>query len=192
MAMGLGFLGRGSRRLATPAAGMHVLGSSIGGAVTGALFAGLGSLLWLPRWRMLIVGSAAFLSLALSLIRLRIALWPQRQVPRGWGQTLPGPLVYFLWGAMLGSGVITVIPYTSMVVLVAIQLTGPVGVAAAAGAVFGFARALPALLPLVARPYAKEPPRAATLVPVLQASAARFNWALIVGGGTVIAVAGLR
>ncbi len=57
---------------------------------------------------------------------------------------------YFLWGAMLGSGCATLIPYSSFLLLLGTQLTAGVMLGALSGAVFGVTRqALALVFPLL-------------------------------------------
>jgi hypothetical protein len=51
----------------------------------------------------------------------------------------PLPL-YFAWGAMLGSGVATLIPFLCFFMLIVAETTVPVAVAALAGATYGAVR----------------------------------------------------
>lgn len=63
------------------------------------------------------------------------------QVPRAWLRDLPGPLTYFLFGLLLGPGVLTIAPYAALTgVLVAEFASGSVAAGAVIGAAFGAGR----------------------------------------------------
>jgi hypothetical protein len=71
----------------------------------------------------------------------------QRQVPQAWAQTMLPRRRFFLWGTLLGSGLATSMYHSAFLVLLAAQLGAGVGLAAAAGAVFGATREALAMVP---------------------------------------------
>jgi hypothetical protein len=58
---------------------------------------------------------------------------------------------FFFWGVLLGSGVGTLIPYSSFLILLGAQLTSGPAVGGVSGALFGGTRAAMALIPPLRR-----------------------------------------
>jgi hypothetical protein len=141
MAMGLGFLGRESRATSASAGAVHVILAALGGALTGAAVGAIGELMGLGssvRTGLLIVVGAA--ALAVAVRRRPMRLGRPCQVPKEWSGSMPARRLYAAWGLMLGSGVVTLIPYSAHLVLLAGQLfAGPL-VGAVSGALYGAAR----------------------------------------------------
>jgi hypothetical protein len=141
MAMGLGFLGRESRATSVSAGAVHVIFAALGGALTGAAIGSIGELMGLgsnARTGVLIVAGAV--ALAVAVRRRPMKLGRPCQVPKEWSGTLPARRLYAAWGLMLGSGVMTLIPYSAHLVLLAGQLfAGPL-FGTISGAVYGAAR----------------------------------------------------
>jgi hypothetical protein len=183
MAVGLGLLGRGGTRQALGLWALHVAGAALAGALLGGLLGGIGALLGLAAWRPWIVGGAALLAFGLALLPRPPKLGRQRQVPRRWAPGTPPARVYFVWGAMLGSGVATPIFHTAFLLLLAVQLTGGVALGLISGALFGAARQAMALLPLLGQ---LDPGRTMGLLETLRPVARRLNAALILAGGLIL------
>lgn len=100
-------------------------------------------------------------------------------------------LSFFLWGVMLGTGVLTVIPYSAALVILSAQFTSSVVAAAASGAVLGAARESTVFMPLVR---ANQWSDLSTLMGVLsdwKANMERINIVWVVGAGTALIVASL-
>lgn len=184
MAMGLGFLGRGGKWSAVRAGLLHVAGAVLGGGGTGWLLGLIGTWFILPAWRPWVIGAMALIAVALGLRRVPPQLGRRRQVPRGWARRLPPGRLYALWGAMLGSGVVTLIPHSAFLVLLSAELTaGPI-VGGLAGAAYGMAREAPALLQIL---YPDDPARTPRLLVVVR-PVVRWGNALAAFGGGVLLV----
>nr|QEO74170.1 hypothetical protein [uncultured bacterium] len=120
---------------------MHVIGAGLGGALTGLALGGAGALLDLGRFRLPVVLGAAAIAAWLAYARKGGSLG-SRMTPR----RLRSPSLrvhFFASGMRLGSGLVTLIPYTVFVALAAALATAPLPIAVAAGAVFGLAREAP-------------------------------------------------
>lgn len=125
--MGLSFLGRG-KTLAKVLVGIwHICGAAIGGAIVGGILGWLGLISSLAHWRIEIVIVSCSFALWHGISRRPVRLGFRHQVPRVWERTMTMGPRYFLWGALLGSGIATRIYHSSLLVLLAVQLTsGPV------------------------------------------------------------------
>jgi hypothetical protein len=187
MAVGLSLLGRGGTRQALGLGALHVAGAALAGALLGGLVGGVGALAGLEAWRPWVIAGGALLAFALGLRRQPPKLGRQRQVPRRWAPGTPPGRVYLVWGAMLGSGVVTPIFHSAFLVLLAAQLTGGVALGLISGALFGAARQATALLPLLVR---LDPGRTMGLLETLRPVTRRLNAALIVAGGLVLVLVG--
>lgn len=143
--MGLGFLGRESRRKQGVVGLVHVGASALGGASVGVTLGAAGGALRIERLRPWLIGLACLTALWFGLRRRPVRLGRQRQVPREWGRRM-GPLhAYTLWGLLLGSGVATLMPYSSILLLFGSEISAGPATGAVAGGVFGFARGVLAL-----------------------------------------------
>lgn len=91
---------------------------------------------------------------------------------------------YFLWGLLLGSGIVTVIPYSLMLLLFAGQLTSGVMMGGISGAILGLTREAVAVLPLLNSEWADDPPSLMDLLPRFGKAARRLN-ALFIGVGAL-------
>src|SRR4029077_4926449 len=112
------------------ATAVHVAGAGIGGALIGLVISMVGS--WVPREpRNLTVAAVMAVAIFLAAFRPGISIGLNRQVPRRWPLWMPRPVGIFLWGAQLGIGVTTVIPYSAHLAILAIALTLPLSDAAA-------------------------------------------------------------
>jgi hypothetical protein len=187
MAVGLSLLGRGGTRQALGLWALHVVGAALAGGLFGGLVAGVGALLGLPAWRAWVVGGAALLAFWLGQRRSPPSLGRRRQVPRRWAPGTPPSRVYVAWGAMLGSGVATPIFHTVFLVLLAAQVTGGLALGLLSGALFGAARQVTALVPLLRR---LDPGQTMDLLETHRSNARRLNAALVVVGGLVLILVG--
>jgi hypothetical protein len=141
MAMGLGFLGRESHVRSTTVGALHVIAASAGGAVVGACLGLFGELIDITEdAQVWVVAVTAAVALAIAVRPRPMNLGRPCQVPQRWSRTMPAARLYGAWGLMLGSGVVTLIPYSAHLVLLAAQLVaGPV-YGAVSGAVYGAVR----------------------------------------------------
>lgn len=189
--MGLNFLGREKKGRAVRIGVLHVLGAVLGGALVGGLFGWLGTLLSLLAWRPWIIAVVAVLALLHSLSRRPSKLGLQCQVPRRWRLPLPLAYYYFFCGALLGCGIATVIPYSSLLILLGTQLTSGVILGCASGAIFGGTREAMALIPLLCK-YNEEvsPSKIMQLLPALATKVQKFNTIWILGGSSLLLLAG--
>ncbi len=139
----LGERGRGNRWGLTVTA--YAVGCLLGGATTGALLGALGVLLpTLPALGL--AGAVCLLAAALDL-RPRWLPVGRRQVDEDWLGRYRGWVYGAGFGYQLGLGVVTIVTSASTFALLAIALlTQSVPAGTLVGAVFGAARALPALL----------------------------------------------
>lgn len=141
----------------------HLLGAAVGGSALGLIVGLIGEAL--PSWGRLpvlacLAGYALFLAIRVSrgtrlrrhAIRFRRpGIGLRRQVPRRLLERWSAVPTYAVWGALLGLGVMTVIPYSAFLVLGAGQLLAGPFHAAISGAVFGLAREATTLVPLARR-----------------------------------------
>jgi hypothetical protein len=113
----------------------------------------------------------------------------RRQVPQHWIRTYGGPRAYAAWGALLGSGVATIVPHSAYLVLLAAELVSGPKAGALAGAAFGFTRGLAAVALARSRGPSAE---IADVLPRVQTLAARGNLAVaVLGGLALLGVTGL-
>lgn len=176
--MGLSLFGRRARQRTNVV--IHVVASALGGAIGGAAVGAIGTALTLERWRPWIILGVALLALRLGLRRPARPLGIHRQVPKRWGGTLGDAGAYAAWGALLGLGVATTIPYSAYVLLVGVQLTsGPI-LGAIAGAAFGAGREGVASMSALRR---HTPSEIADRLPRFRQMAVRLNVVMIAAGG---------
>ncbi|MBI2760443.1 MAG: hypothetical protein HYX51_03330 [Chloroflexi bacterium] len=149
--MGLSSLGRERTRRGASIVALHIAGAAIGGAVTGAALGVVGEILSLASLRAGIVGLAAVVAFALAVFRRSRKLGLHCQVPRRWTQVMAATPLYLVWGALLGAGVVTVVPYSLFVLLMSVQMTGGLLLGSVTGAVFGGTREALVLAPLLQR-----------------------------------------
>lgn len=108
----------------------------------------------------------------------------RRQVERRLELRLRPLRAYAVWGAELGSGWSTLIPYSAFLLLLAIELrSGPL-LGAAAGAAFGLSRQAPAVL---AARIAESPASIMPLLPQLAPRMRLANLIVCLVGGTALA-----
>ena len=188
MAMGLSSLGRETKGLASQSGVVHLVGSAAGGAATGAIIGWLGSLANLDSFPAWVVGAGAVVAIAISALAEHFELGRPCQVPRRWSRTMPARRLYLMWGAMLGAGIVTLIPYPAYVLVIAAQaVAGPL-LAGAGGALFGLARELPALIPLFRDVH---PETAMEALPRWRSAALKLNVTVAVVGGALVFLAAL-
>lgn len=118
----------------------HVIGAALGGAVLGITISLSGAALDLPQYRGVVGVLAGMVALLIAVRRPAAHLGRQRQVPRAWGRNMPPTRAYFLWGVLLGAGGLTVVPYSSYVIVIAAEATTRPVVAALVGMTFGTLR----------------------------------------------------
>lgn len=187
MAMGLTFLGR-ERSRAISAGVLHILGSIAGGAALGATLGAFGSALELDKWRGWIVGGVGTLVLIVTLTSDHFELGRPCQVPRQWTRSMPANRRFLIWGLMLGSGVMTLIPYPGYMLLLGAEITSTPAIGALAGGLYGLARELPALAVLV-RPIGPE--ATMEMLPRLRSPWRRFNLVFSVVAGLALVLGAL-
>lgn len=186
--MGLSSLGRETKGLASQSGAVHVLGSALGGAATGALAGWLGSLANLDSFPAWVLGAGAAIAIVISVRARHFELGRPCQVPRRWSKTMPARRLYLMWGAMLGAGVVTLIPYPAYALVVAGQaVAGPL-LAAAGGGLFGIARELPSLIPLFRDVH---PETAMESLPRFRSAAGKLNVTVAAVGGSLAVLAAL-
>jgi hypothetical protein len=197
MAISLGFLGRGTSLVTrgphrVVLAGVHVIASGFGGALLGLAAAVVGDLSH-ATGKPYIAGVIIAGLLGLEALRRTRRLGLRRQVPRRWPRWMPVSAGYVAWGAMLGSGVLTLIAYTSLIGVVALELISTVTGGLVLGSVFGLAREAPAVLALV-RPGGStfNPSSVMAVLPRLQAVAKRLNVTWLFAAAATVAVVGWR
>lgn len=166
----------------------HVLGAAAGGGALGGLLGWLGSPVASAAWRAGVIGGAVLYAAALALWSGRVVPSRRCQLDRSWSRSLPGPALYFAWGALLGCGVYTFVPYSAYLVVLAGQLVAGPLLGAVSGAAFGVAREAVAV---VAAARARTPERIMGLLPRHRVTARALNRALLVLG-IVVAVAAWR
>ena len=187
MAMGMSFPGWEARqRQRKQAALLHLLGSSVGGATVGAFLGALGGAIGLGAVRSILLAAVVAYTAPRALVAVRRGravrgYGLQRQVPRRLRVGVSAG--YFLWGSMLGAGILTVVPYGSFLVLLTAQAGSGVALAAASGALFGLGREGPTLLTLAGR---QDISTLSELLRTMMRPAQRLNLLLIVVGGGLL------
>jgi hypothetical protein len=172
---------------------LHISGAALGGAAIGGILGWLGSLFLLATWRLEIIVPLTAFALWQSLSKRPLRLGCQRQVPRQWNQTLPPGSRYFFWGLLLGSGVITIIPYSSFLVVLGVQLTSGTLLGCLSGALFGSTREAMALILSLHRQIGEpKPSKMMGLLPALQATITQLNIAWILGGCIILLITNWR
>jgi len=147
----LGEQGRGHRYAMTMTA--YVVGCLLGGATTGVVLGGVGSLL--PALPVLLLAGTACFAAALADVTGRFRLG-RRQVDEDWLARYRGWVYGLGFGYQLGVGVVTVVTSAATLVALAVMLlTQSVLGGLLVGLVFGGFRALPALVLGGARSHAE-------------------------------------
>lgn len=182
----LGERGRGNRWAVTMTA--YAAGCLLGGATTGAVLGGVGALL--PALPALVLGGLVCLLAALA----DLAPWRlpggRRQVDEDWLTRYRGWVYGAGFGYQLGLGVVTVVTSAATYAVLALALlTQSLAAGLLLGAVFGAARAVPALLLRRVDSYAGIRALAAGLERRAPA-AARATVALLGVGGAVLLTGG--
>ncbi len=185
--MTMGPLGRGKGRRLFFLGTLHVIGAVLGGSLIGSILGGLGTLFSLSLWRPGFLGVVGIFAIWQCLSRrpARLGFYWQ-QVPRHWQYTMSDKLRYLLWGVLLGSEVATLIPYSSLLVVLVAQLTSGVTLGGLSGLLFGGTRELVALLPLLKKQYRQNPPSAVTLLPGLSHLVRKLNIVLTIIGSLLL------
>lgn len=182
MAMGLSLSGRRSQQTKVVLA--HLAGAAAGGAAFGYLLGLIGQAVLTGAARLVVLICFALYALYLA-AQPRKQIGFHRQVPRRWlGRWSAGP-TYAAWGALLGLGVATVIPYSAYLVLMSGELIAGPALAALVGAVFGLTREAVTLVPLAA---GAAPPEISGTLPRFVKSTAVLNVAVIIGATSLLAV----
>ncbi|SRR5579875_192239 len=183
MATGLCLLGRGEKRRFLYAL-IHLVCASLGGALAGLMLGAIG--LAMPAVLRLALMSAAMA------FAMYLAIWPvrrgsglRRQVPRRLRERVHPFLTYALWGAELGSGLSTLIPYSAFLFLVAFELISGDLLGAIAGACFGVSRQAAAVL---AARSGGSPGEIMALLPSLALRARLSNLIVCLMGSTALVV----
>lgn len=143
MASGLTDLGRGGNRqqvLVTSA--LHTVGGGLGGACVGALV-GLAALALPDSATAFVLAVALLLAAAAYAHRPlhRQGLGLHRQVNRRLSRDVGVRRAYFVWGVELGTGVLTYVPYSGFLALVAVAILLPPAVAVGMFLIAGLTRA---------------------------------------------------
>ena len=180
--MGLGLAGRRARGLILGTA--HLAGAGAGGAAVGALLGTSGRATDSKVVDLVVVCSVCVVATYLAFRRPDRSVGLNRQVPRRWPRIMPAPVAYFLWGVLLGSGVATLIPYSSaLVVGGACFVSGP-ATGALVGATFGIVRESPTLVSLLRE---MKPPELLEVLPRFRWRVQRINpFVAAIGGALVI------
>ncbi len=145
--MGLDFLGRGKKWRVVQAGICHILGAAFGGAMLGGFLGWIGSFLPSLQWQPFLIIVLASFALWHALYRGSSHLGRRCQVNRRLkSRIIFIELGYFLWGMQLGCGIITLIPYSSFVLLLGSQLTSGFFPGLLSGALFGGTREMVAVL----------------------------------------------
>lgn len=186
MALGLGFLGRGRKRRLLMVVVMHVAAAAAGGAAAGALLGMIGDSLALADVRAPVIFGATVVAIV-SVVSGPARLGVRRQVPRSLGRTVPVGVAYVLWGAQLGFGLSTLIPYSVFLVVAGAQLTSGVLLGSISGALYGGMRQSVSVVPVIRR---WTPERTMELLPRFDRLAARANLVAVLVGGSLLVMAG--
>ena len=140
----------GNKRRYLGAVALHAGAATLTGAIFGALLGLIGFLSGAP-WGdagLVVVAVVAIAYAARELFGLPLPLFDRKKQVPDWWRTFYSPHVAAtLYGAGLGIGFLTFLRYGTYVVVSVIAITsGSVGVGAALGGMFGFARGLTALM----------------------------------------------
>lgn len=193
MAMGLDILGRGKKLQLLRVGTFHLIGAVLGGGVVGGVLGWFGSLLSLSAWRPWFIVTIAAFALWHSVAPHSLKLGRRCQVPRRLRYTVSVDVTYFVWGILLGSGIVTLIPYSCLLVILGTQLTSGTILGALSGAIFGGVREAMTLLPLLReRTDAGESSDIMQLLPALATIVRHLNTAWIVVATPLLVISSLR
>ncbi len=129
---------------------LHMVFSTLGGALTGLALAAAGS--WVaglgavPAWLVLLIAGALAVAAIVLELQGRIAPLPQRraQVPRRWLAWRRQSLTAAAFGFVIGSGALTYLQHASAYALVAVLVLMPSGAeGAVVGGLYGWCAARP-------------------------------------------------
>jgi hypothetical protein len=181
MASALCLLGRGERQRSIYAL-THIACAAAGGAVAGLGLGAVGASLPNAARTTLVVATLT-LAAYLSIRPPATGTGLHRQVARQLERRLRPLPAYAVWGAELGSGLTTLIPYSAFLLVLAVELlSGPI-LGAAAGASFGVARQGVAA---VAAYRSTSPAPIMALLPRLAAQARQANLMVCFVGSTAL------
>lgn len=128
---------------------VHVTGGAVGGLALGVLLAGVASLAsvhYAIRFGVALAMTTVALVLSLPRFAPLAGVGSHWQVPQGRRlrqRHIGRHATLFLWGALLGVGVLTVVPHAVSLLLPAVTVAvGSPAAAVLAGSTYGFARAL--------------------------------------------------
>lgn len=182
----LGERGRGNRWAVTTTA--YAVGCLLGGATTGAVLGAVGALL--PALPALLLGGVVLLLAAVVDLVGRVP-GGSRQVDEDWLTRYRGWVYGVGFGYQLGLGVVTVVTSAATYAVLALAvLTQSVGAGLLLGAVFGVARAVPALLLRRVSSFAELRAFASSLERAAR-PAARATAAVLAVGGAVLLAGGV-
>jgi hypothetical protein len=181
--MGLRLLGRGAKLRNSGIVCGHLAGAAIGGAAVGAILSAIGWALRLTQWYPWVITIAVATALAQAFFGFLPAIGRQHQVPRDWARTMPAGRRYFLWGFLLGGGILTLVPYEFTIVIVSVQLVSGAVLGSLAGAAYGASREAMALWPIARRLSSRQTMH---LLPSFRRSAYRINIVLIIASGLLL------
>ncbi len=165
----------------------HVAAAALAGGLVGLLAGVLGQPIHEIASEVVIV--ATLLAVVSAARGNRRGYGRRRQVPRGWIGKYGARRAYAAWGALLGSGVATLVQHSAYLVLLATELVSGPTAGALAGAAFGLTRGMAAAVLARSRGPASE---IADVLPRARAFAAGGNLAVAaLGGLALLAVTGL-
>jgi len=191
--MGLDFLGRGRRWECIQIGGFHILGAALGGALLGGLLGWLGSLLSLSTWRPEIIAITAIFAFWHSVSPRPAKLGCRRQVPRKLKHFSSVKAYYFICGTQLGCGIVTLIPYSCLLVILGVQLTSGFVLGLVSGILFGGTREGLVLFTLFRRHQEEaRPGHMMQLLPKLAPQMRRFNVIWIIAGSFLLVLTSLH
>lgn len=187
--------------------GKHALGAafldkkfiafSIGAMLTGSLMfaalAGVGSVFRESRaadaGRMAIVMVAVLYGISYALGH-PIPVKPQsrRQVPKLWREAFSPSVAAGLYGAGLGFGVLTRVPFVTLYVAMLCALFVSVSMAVLVGALFGLGRALPTVWYRARPPNDREPELVGRQVASRRSLVLRVNGVVLVATAAILAI----
>jgi hypothetical protein len=174
---------------------LHVVGTTAGGLVLGAMFYFLSALASANRAVVLIAILFAIAGAA-STLAPKLVRWPERdlQVPVAWAVTKTPTQRAWQWGMMLGGGLLTplVVPGAFYAFLMLSFIQGRGWETVIPGITYGATRgAMVVAVALWAGAQARTPPHTFSPASLLPDLRSRLRWplAILVGGGVVVRIA---